>query len=89
VCRCGSLLVGKGKNDYFAAHLKMNASTLGPKAIANYNKNYRFPIILPLSPKEPAMAWAIILLCFILGSMIALRPSGRKKDFARSKNVDD
>lgn len=29
------------------------------------------------------MKWAIVLLCVILGSLGALRPSGRKKDFRR------
>ena len=35
------------------------------------------------------MAWAIILLCFILGAIAALRPSGRKQDFERAKNAGD
>ena len=33
------------------------------------------------------MAWGIILLCFILGSLAALRPSGRKRDFKRPKEA--
>lgn len=35
------------------------------------------------------MAWAIVLLCFILGSLVALRPSGRKLDIKRPKNADN
>lgn len=35
------------------------------------------------------MAWAIVLLCLILGSLIALKPSGRKQDFKRAKNAED
>lgn len=31
------------------------------------------------------MAWAVLLLCVILGSLSALRPSNRKVDFRRSK----
>ena len=31
------------------------------------------------------MAWATILLCIILGSFSALRPSGRKAEFKRVK----
>ena len=34
------------------------------------------------------MAWAIVLLCAVLGSLGALRPSGRQKDFRREKEVD-
>lgn len=34
------------------------------------------------------MAWAVILLCMILGSFAALRPAGRKFDFRRSKDED-
>ncbi len=34
------------------------------------------------------MAWGIILLCLILGSLSALRPSGRKKDFKPAKQAD-
>lgn len=29
------------------------------------------------------MAWAVILLCILLGSFSALRPSGRRSDFRR------
>jgi hypothetical protein len=32
------------------------------------------------------MAWAIVLLCLILGSLITLRPSGRKLDIKRAKS---
>tara|TARA_B100000945_G_C19908358_1_gene379495 strand:+ start:80 stop:187 length:108 start_codon:yes stop_codon:yes gene_type:complete len=35
------------------------------------------------------MAWAIILLCFFLGSLVALKPSGRSKDFKRAKDEED
>jgi len=35
------------------------------------------------------MAWAIVLLCVILGGLAALRPSGRAADFKRFKAVDD
>ncbi len=35
------------------------------------------------------MAWAIVLLCFILGGLVALKPSGRKTDFKRAKSEDD
>jgi len=38
--------------------------------------------------KEPAMAWGIVILCIVLGSFAALRPSGRAQDFRRSKNED-
>jgi hypothetical protein len=39
-----------------------------------------------LSPLEIAiMAWGIVLLCLVLGSLGALRPSGRQKDFRRPK----
>jgi hypothetical protein len=34
------------------------------------------------------MAWAVILLCILLGSFSALRPSGRGHDFRRSKDED-
>ncbi len=34
------------------------------------------------------MAWAVLLLCVILGSFAALRPSGRSHDFRRSKEED-
>jgi len=34
------------------------------------------------------MGWAIVLLCVILGSLGALRPSGRKREFRREKEVD-
>lgn len=34
------------------------------------------------------MAWAVLLLCVILGSFGALRPSNRSKDFRRSKDED-
>ena len=34
------------------------------------------------------MAWAIVLLCFILGSFSALRPSNRSYDFRRDKSTD-
>lgn len=34
------------------------------------------------------MAWAIILLCIFLGSFSALRSSGRRADFRRSKDED-
>ena len=34
------------------------------------------------------MAWAIILLCVILGSFSVLRPSGRKLDFRRAKQEE-
>lgn len=31
------------------------------------------------------MAWGIVLLCIVLGSLVALRPSGRTADFRREK----
>jgi len=31
------------------------------------------------------MAWATLLLCIILGSFSALRPSGRKSEFKKIK----
>jgi hypothetical protein len=34
------------------------------------------------------MAWAIVLLCVVLGAFGALRPSGRAKEFKRSKDED-
>lgn len=34
------------------------------------------------------MAWAVLLLCVILGSFAALRPSNRSVDFRRSKEED-
>lgn len=34
------------------------------------------------------MAWAVILLCVILGSFSTLRSSGRKTDFRRAKTAD-
>jgi hypothetical protein len=34
------------------------------------------------------MAWAIVLLCIILGSFSALRPSGRLREFRRPKSDD-
>ncbi len=34
------------------------------------------------------MAWAIVLLCFVLGSFSALRPSGRTLDFRREKKEE-
>lgn len=34
------------------------------------------------------MAWALVLLCTILGALGALRPSGRAADFKRSKDED-
>jgi hypothetical protein len=35
------------------------------------------------------MAWFLVLLCVGLGSLGALRPSGRTHDFKRDKNDDD
>lgn len=35
------------------------------------------------------MAWGIVLLCFILGALVTLKPSGRKTDFKREKNTED
>jgi hypothetical protein len=35
------------------------------------------------------MAWAIVLLCTVLGAMGALRPSGRQKEFKRTKDAAD
>jgi hypothetical protein len=35
------------------------------------------------------MAWFLVLLCIILGSLGALRPSGRTHDFKRVKEEDD
>jgi hypothetical protein len=34
------------------------------------------------------MAWGIVLLCIVLGSLVALRPSGRAGDFRRMKTED-
>ena len=34
------------------------------------------------------MAWAILLLCIILGCLGTLRPSGRAADFKRLKDAD-
>jgi hypothetical protein len=34
------------------------------------------------------MAWAIVLLCVVLGAFGALRPSGRAKEFKRLKDED-
>jgi hypothetical protein len=34
------------------------------------------------------MAWAVLLLCVILGGLGALRPSGRTADFRRVKEED-
>lgn len=34
------------------------------------------------------MAWAVLLLCVVLGSMSALRPSGRSHDFRRVKEEE-
>ena len=34
------------------------------------------------------MAWAIVLLCTVLGAFGALRPSGRQRDFKRIKDED-
>ena len=31
------------------------------------------------------MAWGLVLLCFVLGSLGALRPSGRAHEFKRVK----
>ena len=31
------------------------------------------------------MAWGLVLLCVLLGSLSALRPSGRQQDFKRIK----
>ena len=35
------------------------------------------------------MAWALVILCAILGSMGALRPSMRQREFKRIKGDDD
>jgi hypothetical protein len=35
------------------------------------------------------MAWGLVLLCVVLGSLGALRPSGRAHDFKRFKEVED
>jgi hypothetical protein len=35
------------------------------------------------------MAWAIVLLCVVLGGLAALRPSGRAHDFKRAKVVEE
>jgi len=53
---------------------------------ASYHKTLRQP---RPSRKALTMAWAIILLCLILGALLALRPSGRKVDFERKKNAAD
>ncbi len=37
------------------------------------------------SKRKNAMAWGIVLLCIVLGSFSALRPSGRLADFRRAK----
>jgi hypothetical protein len=34
------------------------------------------------------MAWGLVLLCIILGSLGALRPSGRAHDFKRVREED-
>ena len=34
------------------------------------------------------MAWAMVILCIVLGSFAALRPSGRQKDFRRVKEQE-
>ena len=34
------------------------------------------------------MAWAVLLLCVILGSFCALRPSNRSAEFRHTKEVD-
>ena len=34
------------------------------------------------------MAWAIVILCIILGGLATLRPSGRQADFKRVKEED-
>jgi len=34
------------------------------------------------------MAWGLLLLCIVLGSLGALRPSGRSHDFRRVKEED-
>jgi hypothetical protein len=34
------------------------------------------------------MAWALVLLCVILGSLGALRPSLRRREFKRVKEED-
>ena len=34
------------------------------------------------------MAWALVLLSIILGSLGALRPSGRQREFRRVKEED-
>jgi hypothetical protein len=34
------------------------------------------------------MAWGIVLLCIVLGSLVALRPSGRAGDFRRMKTEE-
>jgi hypothetical protein len=35
------------------------------------------------------MAWGLVLLCVVLGSLGALRPSGRAHDFKRVKDEED
>ncbi len=34
------------------------------------------------------MAWGLVLLCIVLGSLTALRSSGRQMDFKRPKDDD-
>lgn len=34
------------------------------------------------------MAWGIVLLCIVLGSFSALRPSGRRTEFRKIKEED-
>jgi hypothetical protein len=34
------------------------------------------------------MAWGLLLLCIVLGSLGALRPSGRSHDFRRIKEEE-
>ena len=34
------------------------------------------------------MAWGLVLLCVVLGSLGALRPSLRRRDFKRTKDED-
>ncbi len=34
------------------------------------------------------MAWALVLLAVVLGSLGALRPSGRQREFKRVKDED-
>jgi hypothetical protein len=60
----------------------MGGSTTRQDAPPSHHKSY---ILNQKSFPERPMAWAIVILCAILGSMGALRPSMRARDFKREK----